>query len=365
MEDKTRSNVFVVSLFAILAYMLTAFILTHTMVPYTTLPGSILVRVPETHYRATETSKQDTLPFVFNVHSALPMDTLEQKRTQLPLKVSLAETLFHQNPTFLVWLLLVCLMVTIAAGSVPVSFYQIKDLRNHFRFGWTEMNKAIAYASFLVLFLAVTNGNLKGYYKPPAIIDEFKILFTHGYILNGIVIATIILVSPAFVHIFLIGLVSGKLEMKDKSTAEFDKAFKKMKYLNKSLQNALQLLAIIVVFSVLTSTALGETIRRTIKIDGFNIYPHEVSYVYGLYFSLFLCIIYVPVYFYIKQNFLKLKDEAFDLVISDPAKYTTWYSNHFSQSKFETTVVDNLKLALTMLSPLLSGFLPETFGLIK
>ncbi len=360
---KVKSNVFIVSLFATIAYTLTVLFITNNTLTYSTLPRSILVEVPDANKLLADTT-HNFKPFVLNVHSQLPMDTIKQK-TKLPLKISEAQVLFHQNPTFLVWILLISIMVSIAAGSIPVSISQIGDLKASYGFKRPEITKAIFYAIFLVVFLMVTNNNLKGYYKPPTLINEFKVLLNHGYILEMIVVATVVLVSPTFVQIFLIGLVSGKVELEEKSIPEFDKAIKRLKYLNKSLQNAMQLLAIIVVFSVLTSTALGEAIKRTIKIDGFDVYPNEINYVYGMYFSLFLCIIYVPVYFYIKQNFLKLKDEAYDLVTTEPDKYTTWYNNQFGQTKFEGTVTDNLKLALTMLSPLLSGFLPDTFGLIK
>jgi hypothetical protein len=360
MNKNIRSNVFIVSLCAALAYGLSALFITSNLVEYTTLPKTVVLTTPDNATPATNTRGEKT--FYLPVKSNFAIDTTRQT-LKTPLVATRADILFHQNPTLLVWLILICIMVAVAAGSVPVSLVQITDLKTEFNLQWDQLGKAILYAFFLALFLILTNGHLSGYYSPPEIIDKFGILFKHGWVLPTIVLFTILLASPAFAHVFLIGLVSGKVGNIDKKDRMIiDKALRRMRYLNLSLQNALQLLAVIVVFSVLTSTALGQAMRATMQVKGFDVYPKEVSIVYGLYFTLFLCIIYVPVYFFIKQNYLKLKEMAWELKMSDPEKNDAWYNNQFGQSKFEGTAIDNLKLGFTMLSPLLSGFLPKTLG---
>ena len=147
------------------------------------------------------------------------------------------------------------------------------------------------------------------------------------------------------------------IENKNPDFTSIKKSIQQLNFLNKKLENALQLLAVIIVFSVLTSGALGETMRAIFKIDGFNIFPKEISYVYGTYFSLFLCIIYVPVYYYIKLNYEELKDQA--STIEETAAEKGTYDKIFGEVRFKNTPLENVKLALTVLSPLLTSLLPS------
>jgi hypothetical protein len=84
-----------------------------------------------------------------------------------------------------------------------------------------------------------------------------------------------------------------------------------------------------------------------------------------LYFSLFLSIIYIPVYFYIKQNYNRLKEKANELNPPDDVKEKPWYKDLFGDTRFEGTALDNLKLAFTLMAPLLTSFLPESLHFFK
>lgn len=363
-------NVFIVSLFAIVAYMLTALFITQNTIQYSSLPATVTVQVRDNYYSEYSPNKNKSI--VLKVKSKLPIDSIDKANKASALKPVAAsgspvikDILYHQNPVFLVWLILICIMMAIAAGSFPIFINQILDLRREFNLGERYYKKAIGYALALTLFLIVTNGSLKGYYKPPYIIENFKILFSNSYVPLIIVSATILLVSPVFTLIFLVGLATARVKDNQTTQKGIEQAVKNISILNTYLQNSLQVLAIIVVFSVLTSSALGETIRSTLQVEGFELYPKQTSYVYGLYFTLFLCIIYIPVYFFIKQKYNKIKDTAYTLSTDDDDKHSKWYDKHFGTTKFEGTAIDNLKLALTVLSPLLSAFLPGTLGLIK
>ncbi len=146
------------------------------------------------------------------------------------------------------------------------------------------------------------------------------------------------------------------------SIKSIEQAAKRIKILNLSLQSALQILATVIVFTSLSANAFGKSINAMVHVKGFNLYPDVSAYVYGMFFSLFLCIIYLPNYYYLKNNYNKLKELASDL--KEPEATPAWYTSLFGEIKLEGTAVENIKLALTIVAPLLTSFLPnlDVFG---
>ena len=222
------------------------------------------------------------------------------------------------------------------------------------------MQKGSLFAILIAVYLILSSSSGKGYYNPPKIIDDFHILLTGGNILVGIVIATIFLMLPVLIVMFLIGPASDKLFIRKITKQNAEKAADGLEQLNQVLRNALQVLSVIVVFTVLTSSALKDSIKATVEIEGYDIFPASVSYVYGMYFSLFLCIMYMPIYFYLKRQYNYLKDAVAETGESDENKQKV-----LNAVDFKSSALDNLKLALTVLAPLLSSFLPENIHFLK
>ncbi len=290
--------------------------------------------------------------------------------------------LFHQNPIFLVWSMLVSIMMAIAAGSFPVFVIQIFRLKNKFKLSSVQVLTGFIYAIIVVLSLALNSSELRGYYKPPDIINDFNILLSRGEILNNIVIFTTILSIPTFLVIFLTAISSDNLSIKNsvekgikkedeiqkftdvelvkQKKMEIEAIAHQFEFLSQSLKGAMQILAVIVVFSVLTSSALRMSIKAVVEIKYYDIFPVEASYVYGMYFSLFLCIMYIPSYIYLKNRFMKFKENINMQLIDEQ-----WSQSVLETVKFEGTALDNMKLAFTILAPLITSFLPDSLHLIK
>jgi hypothetical protein len=369
LEGKTKNftGIILIILCAIVAFASTSYLLkTHT-IQYSSLPKAVSVKVndPNSPGRAKILKLQ--------VYSNLPVDTAQ--RSIYGGKYIGDDLLFHQNPTFLMWTMLICIMISIAAGSFPAFIGQIRQLKEDFKLRPVDIRFGLFCAIVLTSFLAFTNMRLPGYYAPPAIMRDLHILFETPNAALWIVGITMVLMIPALTVIFLVAKCSDRIlagpQKKDNDPnqtldiTDIEQATAKLKIIHKSLQNVLYVLAVIVVFTVLTSTALGQSIKATVGIRGFDLFPKEASLVYGLYFSLFLCIIYIPVYYYIKLNYNRLKEKANELNPSDDIKEKPWYKDLFSDTRFEGTALDNLKLAFTLLAPLLTSFLPESLHLFK
>lgn len=364
-------GVIIIVLCASTAYGVASWLITNNTIAYSTIPGKVSLLVHD-----DKTDKDVRL--YFPAESSLPADSVEQAFGKNVFMHSPGKSnifLYHQNPTLLVWVFLVCAMISIAAGSVPVFVRQIVELRRKFSLETRHIWYACLYAGLLCAFLVFSNTKLPGYYDPPSIFRDLHLFFKTPNLPEWVVISTVALILPALIVVFLIGVCSDHIlahtkQLNDDSDKQLtaddiEDAAKKMRLLHKALQNVLQVLAVIVVFSVLTSSALGASIRAAVKIEGFDLYPAEVSLVYGMYFSLFLCIIYLPVYYYIKQNYLPLKAYAIDVHATEELKAKSWYKDLTEDSKFEGNAIENIKVALTMLAPLLTAFLPETLHLIK
>ncbi len=353
-------GILLVVLVSTITYSSISYIITRNTIQYTTFPKKINIWVYD---QLQGRNVIRSLP----VHSKLAMDSVKPVSVGVKAAVSapiVSDILYNENSAFIVWTMLTCIMITVAAGSVPVFINQILELKNRFELKPRQVCYSILYALLLALFLAFTNRKLPGYYNPNMIIRDFHILFKNESLLDYIVFLTIILSRPAITLIFLIGISSNNILDVSHDIKKAAEAIKKINYLNKALQGVLQIVAIIIVFTVFTTGCLGVAIKSTVEVEGMDLFPKEVSYIYGLYFSLFLCIVYVPAYYNIKQNYNQLKEKTSSLALTD-AETKTWYQDLLGSSKIEGSALDNIKLALTVLAPLLTSFLPDNMHFFR
>lgn len=362
-------RILLVVLFALTGYAVTSAILTHNTIQYTTFEKNLTVSVHDGSGRYDQTN------FVFPVSAHYPSDSIVRfhsaanagklKNPHYPESYWEREALlFHQNPTFLVWILLISVMVAIAAGSFPLFTALIIELRQLFGLSREQVIFGVVYALLIGIALFFTNLSLPGYYRPEKMLDDLHILLRDGDLLKRIVLITVLLVLPAMALVFMVGVASDNIvpEHPDEKNIEF--ALRKLRRLNDYLQKALQLLAIIVVFSVLTSSALGVSIKSTVDIAGYDVYPKEISYVYGLYFTIFLCLIYIPVYYYLRHRYNQLREQAMVIDVDASHPEQDVYKHLFGDIKGESSALNNIKLALTLLAPFISSFIPQGLDLI-
>jgi hypothetical protein len=396
--------IIVVAICAGLGYYISSTIIKKNVIQYSSLPKVIHMKINVVTKKNTDKvdfilpvisklgidslphiSKNNGVVYGIPFKSKLRVDSLahelitnDQIRPK-PLTV-LDSVLFHQNPIFLVWVMLVCIMIAIAAGSFPVFVLQIWQLKSRFKLTLFQLITAFVYTIICFLFLILCTGDhLQGYYSPDNIINDLQILLQNGCIVNNIALSTILLVFPTVLIIFLSCISSDNISFENFNRGQFyagneltneelakhkknamETVARQFEFLNQSLKGGMQILAIIVVFSVLTSSALRMSIKSVVEIKYFDIFPIEASYVYGMYFSLFLCIMYIPSYIYLKNRFTQYK-EYIDLQQFDEK----WSQSVIGTVKFEGTALDNLKIAITILAPLISSFLPDSLHFIK
>jgi len=297
--------------------------------------------------------------FIVYVKPATPLPTLSKVQVGPNLwnvrdKVGMA---YHQNPTFLVWAMLMLIMLTIASGSFPFFIAQIFETSRNFHLSLFQWGLSLVSAVGLIIVVASFPGSQPGLYKVNDFIRDGRILLLNADVLATLVRVTIGLVFPIVLLIFLIIPAIGKINTSPGSTDEAEREAFRIGALNSTLGNGLQILAIVIVFSVLTSSTLKDSVKQVITIvpdKKFDIIPNQLSFLYGLCFSLFLAILYFPVYFFLKYRSVQLRN--FLLFKKEYDK--EWKDKAFSVMNMEKSGLDNLKLALTVLSPLITAFLP-------
>ncbi|MFC5408952.1 hypothetical protein ACFPMF_06515 [Larkinella bovis] len=274
--------------------------------------------------------------------------------------IQINNVVFNNNPTFFIWMALIVTMVTIASGAFPVFIIAMLALYNKFKLRSADVVFPACMALLITIVAILIQSDNKGAYKLISIFKDFQILFKPGRssIPEIISICTIVLTTPIIMTVFMISLASNKL-VKDNENL-IKNLIKGHLTLSKLLLNSLQILALIIVFSILTTSSLALSIKNQILIHKkyFDIFPKEFSYLYGLLFSLFLAIVFIPVYIQMQYN-------AQALVEKSEQRQEEIEAGLLGKLKMETTAFDNLKILFTVISPLLSSIIPESLQLFK
>jgi len=127
--------------------------------------------------------------------------------------------------------------------------------------------------------------------------------------------------------------------------------------LNSYTNFCLTSLAIIIVLTVLTTGAIRESILDVISVTGLDIMPKEFVYAYGLFFTVLLAIIYIPVQHYIKFKGCEIL-ESLNELNEENIKNKRALESAKEKFDLKTTPAGTLSASLTVLAPFISSLLP-------
>ena len=118
--------------------------------------------------------------------------------------------------------------------------------------------------------------------------------------------------------------------------------------------------ATLIVFSVLTTDTLRRSIMAELTINQFNvkghdIFPQEFVYLYGLLFTIYLALLYLPIYYR-----LKYKGETMTLGLQNDELAAGTPGNSFLITE---SALDSLKVTLSILAPVVSSLLPNLLNI--
>lgn len=291
----------------------------------------------------------------YQVSSAVVAKKSKTQTKEKVHRVDISKTLFHQNVPFLAWTMLIFILLGIAGGAMPYFAAEAWNLKRKFEIGWWIVVIGFISSIAFAIIAGVFAGQGNGLYKPDEFIDHMGVLLENGAMLKTIVLITMVLQVTIFTTIFLIPVAANRIQAIKDDKASITEAARKFELLERVLKKCLHVLAILVVFSGLTSSALAASIKNTIEISGFEIFPQEISFAYGLLFSFFLAMIYLPVHAYIR-----FKSRTFIDDLSDSNQDTL---DHLDKVKdlilVKQGALQSFKVAFTVIAPLVTSFLPQ------
>ncbi len=387
-KDWKSYSVFVVILCAFTGYTITLCALQSHFVQGVTLPANLNVKIEGNkneharfyRYPIVPTFREDTSEYKLKVIpasrlsgddapflSAYEMDTATGNRLlhEKKLRVHTNQSLFHTNPNFLIFVIVLLTLVSICSGCMPVFAGYIYKLIDDYRLHRQQLLFAIA-CTFLVFGLLTFSYDISGIFKPERIIDQMNILVSDSNIITRSMFANFMLITPIATLMFLVAPAADATPPDvPRTKAGIENAARNLESLNKLLYTSLQILSIAIVFAVLASNYLRSSIVAVFTVEGYDIFPVTNCYVFGFYLSLFLAIVYVPVYYFLKESLdslkrtiVVLKNETKNHTLPDGEMDDKWEMSVLGTIKIDNTAMDNFKLVFIVLSPLLTSFLP-------
>jgi hypothetical protein len=351
--SKGLPHVYLVVLFSVAGFAITFFVLNANYKEYVKLPPQVTICTGDAAFCNTFAVKQ---PFVLQEKNlALQPKHINKK----------GFILFHYNPAFLIWTMLILLLITLCSGSFPVFWNIVFEIKKDCNVPLKEFIYTICFGLVIVLLMSLIPIGLRGYYTPYKIVTDLCILLERPFIIQGLIIATVILVFPVILTMFMVGTAGNVLIKRFETESEIKGAAEKFSQLHNYLLAALQVLAIVVVLTGFCSSGLRQSIKSIFELTGFDIFPVEMSYAYGLFYAMFLSLFYFPVYYSLKRNARDIKNHLF--ANTDGLTKEALKKRHMAVQRLETktTAIESLKLALTIMSPLLTSFIPEYLHLFK
>lgn len=262
--------------------------------------------------------------------------------------------IYNYYPPLLVWSMMVNVLLTFAFAAFPLGLLYLLALRKSLRIDTRQLRLALL-ATILVIVLSISmNLMASGLLSGQEVVGTFEVLFKNTHVLNYVAIATILLLSPFVLLVFIVssGASAMKMETTEESIAE---SMENFAAIQSAIKLSLTIITISIVLTVITTGLLGESIRAAISIKEFEVFPLQFGYMYGLYFSLFLFIIFTPTYFYIRYKKLEFIS---NLKNTHGAEQAYDFAKE-SLTNTDQKLADQVRILLVMLSPFISSFLPE------
>ncbi len=301
-------------------------------------------------------------PDVFSNQSDVVIKDTLQNKTIDTSKISFfayqSEDLFlNRHPRFLVWGMLISIMIAISIGLLPMYCKLINIFIKDYNFRAWKISVYILLAiiiGIICYFIHITSQKLL---SAVDIITDFGILFKIGIIVD--ILNFIPLACSVFGVAVLLMIPKAADSLSKNLEVEKDinvtiSLFKKLDLITMIL---LYSLATIIAFSVLTTGALRESIGETIEVKGFDIFPVEIVYSYGLFFTVFLAFIYLPVQFYLKIKTIEIIDKL-KKITRDFDVNEMKIESYIEELDVKATPFSTFTTSLTILAPLISSLLP-------
>ncbi|ASU35840.1 hypothetical protein [Mucilaginibacter xinganensis] len=271
--------------------------------------------------------------------------------------INYAELYLTYNTPFLIWMVLFSVTVACAMALAPVVLKTIRDIYSMFGQKWTNIGNAMLVVLLLGIFMSVTNQN---HYVLMlfTFLKDSHVLLNHPCVLNLFICIGLLTGLAAMCGQLLINDAIGALpdDVAGMETGKLAVAASNFSLLRGRLKFLLSVDAAIIVLSILTTDALRRAIIQEVQVTGTNkngIFPQEFAYMYGMVFTLYLALLYLPIYYRLRSKGAFMVRNVPD---TDEGKKLS------AKFLIAETPLESFKVALSILAPVVSALLP---GIIK
>jgi hypothetical protein len=292
------------------------------------------------------------------INSNIQLQKIPAKSIQADVNWDYKDLFMTYNPTFLVWMSLIALMTALSFALFPVIIKGIADIYK--MTGLVGRHLFYAISITLIIGGCITLTNQVPYVLMLFdLMEKAKVLLYHPGRLNAFIIICLIPGLTAITGQLLINYAVSKLpeNIFEVEAAEQKRVVANFLLLRNRLKFFLTADAALIVLSILTTDTLKSAIMTALSLSKSAkhvLFPQEFVYLYGLVFTLYLAILYIPVYYR-----LKYKGETMvESLNPDNADQVKLAANFIIQE----SALDSFKVALSILAPIVSSLLP---GLIK
>jgi hypothetical protein len=257
---------------------------------------------------------------------------------------------FYENPTFLSWVFFIILQTTVFTSLISPVFGEIKWMKKTFPFRTIYVWRSIGT---ILILIGIIYYLIYGIFGRTRVISALGDTLNHAPFKIGFMVVFGFFIAGACMVGILCSYYASCLIVEDDKDA-VEQYLKIRKYLN----TFLIFVGVIVSLSTVATAILQQGLS---KICTNNCFPLNFAICYGLFNSLYIALIYVPVYFAIYQKGRKICDHLFADVAQ---KNLSWKDQQSEQDAIENMLLLKLDFsavslkAIPVLAPLIGSIIP-------
>jgi hypothetical protein len=315
--------------------------------------------VKATAYTVHPYRENDTIKLAFQlVPDSIP-DQSPNAQLRPSSKVLAGESFtFNQNPTLMVWMFVISMMVATAAGLLLPTLYRIGQLvmGNGLPLRTVLTSVIITTLIAVAAFFISAGGRNSKFTSPAEIIREFHVLLYDLHVVNLIIGFTFV---PGALAMLGMLLVNGSITQLPVTNQPADQAISAFTELRSHLNYFLSAFSVLIVYSVITTSFLQQSVQNVLEIryagpqgKPFPLFPSENVYLYGAVFTIILIIFYYPIAQQLKRKGIELKAWL-------ATQGTVLNPEQQKALTLEEVSVKNVQVFLSILGPLLGSVFSE------
>jgi hypothetical protein len=268
---------------------------------------------------------------------------------------------YNKNPQILLWLFLLISLSSVSCAFVLPLLGKVGECMH--KAPTRSKSNRIIIGSFLfsILIFAINRGNYYVYngedvMKNMEVILQYPFWTIIGLVIPVFIVAFLciggLLISAYTVHNLLSGSKSG------------DQTIEDFRRIRNGMNQFLIILGIVVASgSVVTTSALRNGINHLfIGNKNFEILPVEFVYIYSLVFTLFIVVVYVPIYYIVTNTGKAILERVNPFSVESLTEWNIKKTILEEQLGLNVTLKQNLSAALVVISPVISAILSQLLG---